>query len=313
MSVISVTFCLLAVDVKLLSFHAPTRNPLQTLPRPWIAFRMFIAVLLVVLYVIFRNGPSVWFLQDILGIAVMVYMLQVVRISSFPVCFALLTVMLIYDVVMVFAVDVMVTVATQVSPTGESVPLLLRFPTLVSELGGYTMLGYGDVILPGLLIVNCRVFDLHIRDYRRSYFYASICGYVLGILLTIMAMAAMQRGQPALLYISPCILGAVAVAAACKKETRKLWEGFRGRAPKLPTAEEASAADEEAVRERGEPLEMTEAAAHTRSSEAEEDDSGVVTQTLQVIIPVHEDELEVAHDDDFEAGNDDRPLLPRSS
>lgn len=35
---------------------------------------------------------------------------------------------------------------------GEAVPMLLRFPRLFDTWGGYDMIGFGDIIFPGLLV-----------------------------------------------------------------------------------------------------------------------------------------------------------------
>ena len=41
----------------------------------------------------------------------------------------------------------------------ESLPMLFLFPRLNGNPGDFSMLGYGDVILPGLLIVHNHLFD----------------------------------------------------------------------------------------------------------------------------------------------------------
>jgi signal peptide peptidase-like protein 2B len=35
---------------------------------------------------------------------------------------------------------------------GEALPMLLRFPRLFDTWGGYDMIGFGDIIFPGLLV-----------------------------------------------------------------------------------------------------------------------------------------------------------------
>ena len=36
--------------------------------------------------------------------------------------------------------------------TGESIPMLLRIPRFFDPWGGYDMIGFGDIIFPGLLV-----------------------------------------------------------------------------------------------------------------------------------------------------------------
>jgi hypothetical protein len=36
--------------------------------------------------------------------------------------------------------------------SGESIPMLLRIPRFFDPWGGYDMIGFGDIIFPGLLV-----------------------------------------------------------------------------------------------------------------------------------------------------------------
>lgn len=46
---------------------------------------------------------------------------------------------------------------------GEAIPMLLKFPRLFDPWGGYDMIGFGDIIFPGLLVCFS-------QRYRISYF-----------------------------------------------------------------------------------------------------------------------------------------------
>lgn len=39
---------------------------------------------------------------------------------------------------------------------GEAIPMLLRFPRLNDPWGGYDMIGFGDILFPGLLVCFSR-------------------------------------------------------------------------------------------------------------------------------------------------------------
>ena len=46
---------------------------------------------------------------------------------------------------------------------GENIPMLYMFPRLTGWTGGYSMLGYGDVIFPSLLLSHVLRFDYKVR------------------------------------------------------------------------------------------------------------------------------------------------------
>lgn len=45
-----------------------------------------------------------------------------------------------------------VQVAQGDSSSGETIPMVLRFPRLFDPWGGYSVLGFGDILFPGLLL-----------------------------------------------------------------------------------------------------------------------------------------------------------------
>ena len=65
-----------------------------------------------------------------------------------------------------------------------------------------------------------------------TYAVPCMCAYVVGLALTFVALklnVGGQRGQPALLYLVPCSLGTVALAAKLRGEWRGLWSGDAAR------------------------------------------------------------------------------------
>lgn len=75
--------------------------------------------------------------------------------------------------------------------------------------------------------------------FPKTYFRASIVGYVLGMLVTLGVMQVFEHGQPALLYLVPGVLGSLWLTALCRGEL-PLMLGF-------------SEAEEEEVPEDGKP------------------------------------------------------------
>jgi len=190
------------------------------------------AIVLVGLWLRFRNEPQGWFFQDIIGAGFLCWLQRTLRLPSMKVATLLLSVMFFFDVFWVFispalfrGKSVMVEVATG-GGTGESVPMLLRIPAIGDAFGRDRMLGFGDVALPGLLVSFLRRYDLLARKrFFGGYFAPSLLGYFVGLSVTIVALFIMRMGQPALLYLVPGTLGTTLVLAKKRGELPSLWEG----------------------------------------------------------------------------------------
>lgn len=80
----------------------------------------------------------------------------------------LLAGLFIYDVFWVFATDVMTSVAK-----GIDAPILLQFPQDIYrngwlEANKYSMLGLGDIVIPGIFIALLRRFDQRVGDVEKK-------------------------------------------------------------------------------------------------------------------------------------------------
>ncbi|XP_064136274.1 signal peptide peptidase-like 2B isoform X4 [Loxodonta africana] len=193
-----------------------------------------------VVWGIFRNEDQwAWVLQDALGIAFCLYMLKTIRLPTFKACTLLLLVLFIYDVFFVFITpfltksgnSIMVEVATgpSDSATHEKLPMVLKVPRLnTSPLAlcdrPFSLLGFGDILVPGLLVAYCHRFDIQVQS-SRIYFVACTIAYGIGLLVTFVALALMQRGQPALLYLVPCTLVTSCGVALWRRELGTFWTG----------------------------------------------------------------------------------------
>jgi hypothetical protein len=60
------------------------------------------------------------------------------------------------------------------------------------------------------------------HNFSTSYFNSVFAGYTFGLALTIVVMNVFNAAQPALLYIVPAVLGAVALHAWQRKELNKV-------------------------------------------------------------------------------------------
>ncbi|XP_010508474.1 PREDICTED: signal peptide peptidase-like 3 [Camelina sativa] len=178
-----------------------------------------------------RHTSYSWVGQDILGICLMITALQVVRLPNIKVATVLLCCAFVYDIFwvfispLIFHESVMIVVAQGDSSSGESIPMLLRIPRFFDPWGGYDMIGFGDILFPGLLISFASRYDkIKKRVVVNGYFLWLTIGYGIGLLLTYLGLYLMDgHGQPALLYIVPCTLGLVVILGLIRGELKELW------------------------------------------------------------------------------------------
>uniref|UniRef100_A0A3B5ML59 PA domain-containing protein n=1 Tax=Xiphophorus couchianus TaxID=32473 RepID=A0A3B5ML59_9TELE len=209
-----------------------------------------VCISVAVIWGVYRNEDGwIWILQNLLGIAFCLNFMKTITLSNFKICVILLTLLLLYDVFFVFitpfftknGVSIMVQVAlgpdarcghkalaAVVSPT--PIPVVMRVPRFsawAQNLCGlqFSILGYGDIIVPGLLVAYCSRFDVWINSRKKVYFISCGFAYLLGLVLTFAVMLLSGMGQPALLYLVPFTLITSAVVAGCRGEMRQFWTG----------------------------------------------------------------------------------------
>lgn len=204
------------------------------------------------LWVAHRNEDRwAWLLQDTLGVAYCLFVLRRVRLPTLRNCASFLLALLAFDVFFVFVTplltrtgeSIMVEVASgpMDSLSHERLPMVLKVPRLSFSAWTlcdqpFSILGFGDIVVPGFLVAYCHRFDVQIRS-RQVYFVACTTAYAVGLLITFVAMVLMQMGQPALLYlVSSTLLTSLAVAA-CRQELTLFWTGQgRAKTPAQPVA-----------------------------------------------------------------------------
>ncbi|CAK7204427.1 hypothetical protein SEUCBS139899_007184 [Sporothrix eucalyptigena] len=97
-------------------------------------------------------------LNNVLGLGLSYFALQVVSGTSFAIGSTVLLGLFLYDIVMVFYTPFMVTVATKVEAPIK----------IVAASGGQSgMLGLGDIVVPGIYICLCLRYDLY-RFYAQQ-------------------------------------------------------------------------------------------------------------------------------------------------
>lgn len=213
-----------------------------------------------------------WILMDALAMGLCISMIAYLRLPSLKVSILLLLGLVVYDVfwvyfsVYIFKDNVMVKVATQPadnpisfvadkigSITYEEVPSSrhlslpgkLVFPSY-SEQGRMSMLGLGDIVMPGLLLSFVLRFDNHKRqtstnlseESKIKYFHCSLVGYFLGLLTATIVSEVYKSAQPALLFLVPSTLLPLLVIGYLNGDLREMWSNpFGNIATKLKQIE----------------------------------------------------------------------------
>ncbi|KAB2634936.1 signal peptide peptidase-like 2 [Pyrus ussuriensis x Pyrus communis] len=173
-----------------------------------------------VLWGVCHNLSFAW-----IGIALIITVLQIVRIPNLKklmrggfvnyVGTVLLSCAFLYDIFWVFVSkklfheSVMIVVARGDKSGEDGIPMLLKIPRMFDPWGGFSIIGFGDILLPGLLVAFSLRYDwLANKTLRAGYFIWAMIAYGLGLLITYVALNLMDgHGQLALLYIVPFTLG----------------------------------------------------------------------------------------------------------
>lgn len=125
----------------------------------------------------------------------------------------------------------MITVAKNLD-----LPIKLVFPFLNAEQEvAKSMVGLGDIVLPGLFISFCLKFDIdqafkkhtEIKSFSEielNYFNMAFVGYFYGIVETFLAMYIFEHPQPALLFLVPMCTIPVLLRALFRGEFFKFIE-----------------------------------------------------------------------------------------
>ncbi|KAG8966307.1 hypothetical protein FRC03_012209 [Tulasnella sp. 419] len=177
-----------------------------------------------------KNQPKPVLWTVVLGSAFAFHALSMIKLDSFKTGVILLSGLFVYDVWWVFGTTVMVDVATKLD-----VPIKLMWPK--NSNGDFTLLGLGDVVVPGMFIALALRYDQHRfveraggkgqskqrYSFGKPYFWAAISAYILGLATTTIVMHITKRAQPALLYLSPACILSFLLTAAIRGEMAEAW------------------------------------------------------------------------------------------
>lgn len=92
--------------------------------------------------------------------------------------------------------------------TSLDVPIKLLWPKSMAFAAerGFTMLGLGDVVMPGIFIALALRYDYARAEktqtsFEKPYFIVTLTAYVVGLVATMAVMHTFGKAQPALLYL----------------------------------------------------------------------------------------------------------------
>lgn len=171
-------------------------------------------------------------LNNIFGIVFCIHAIERISIGSYKIGAVLLIGLFFYDIFWVFGTEVMVTVAKSFDG-----PIKLLFPTkfaTADEKGQFSLLGLGDIVIPGLFVALLLRFDAvranialkhaHGIRFPKPYFLVNIVCYALGLVTTVAVMYFFKAAQPALLYLVPACLGGSLIVALVRGEFTALFQ-----------------------------------------------------------------------------------------
>jgi signal peptide peptidase-like protein 2B len=223
------------------------------------ALSVAIAVSVAVLWWMFPTSWYRWIVQDVMAVAVTLYILRQVQLPNLQAATALLGLAFLYDVFFVyispllFGSNVMVSVASGVGLDDDSplvtdenycekypdyvdcatttLPMLIYVPAFLTwDTDDNAILGLGDIVLPGLLLTWAARYDLrrygslYTERAGNGYFPMVGMGYAFGLCLAQIAVELFNSGQPALFYVVPCTLGLVLYRAYESDNLGMLWQ-----------------------------------------------------------------------------------------
>ncbi|KAI0769775.1 signal peptide peptidase-domain-containing protein [Trametes elegans] len=165
-------------------------------------------------------------LTDLLALSFSHNALSLLKLDSFKTGCVLLSGLFFYDIWWVFGTEVMVKVATSLD-----VPIKLLWPKsmVFSADRGFTMLGLGDIVIPGMFVAMALRYDYHRATQQgqqgvsKVYFLTSLAAYASGLVTTMAVMHFFRKAQPALLYLSPACILSFFLTALARGELKDAW------------------------------------------------------------------------------------------
>lgn len=142
-----------------------------------------------------------WLINNILGVAICLVAIETIQLPNLVTSSVLLIGLFFYDIFWVFGTTVMVSVAKNIDG-----PIKVELPrNFFGESRQLSMLGLGDIVIPGFFISQMLRFSVHVGRGNK-YFRAAMYAYTASLINTVAVMLVFNAAQPALLYIVPWLL-----------------------------------------------------------------------------------------------------------
>lgn len=117
-------------------------------------------------------------------------------------------------------------VAKAMNITAPSLTSHLELPSkmIIPSFDGVSasMLGLGDIAVPGLLLSF--LYRLSLQPKPGSYYWVALAGYATGLVITMAVSLTWRHAQPALLFLVPSTLIPVFLVSWWRGEFRALWD-----------------------------------------------------------------------------------------
>eukprot|EP00397_Hematodinium_sp_SG-2012_P039644 GEMP01043316.1.p1 GENE.GEMP01043316.1~~GEMP01043316.1.p1 ORF type:complete len:261 (+),score=27.74 GEMP01043316.1:392-1174(+) len=177
-------------------------------------------------------------LHNIFTLVFAIQGIAIISLSRFAVGYILLTGLFIYDNFWVLGTNVMLSVAKQFEG-----PVKLILPTSFDPFR-QSILGLGDIVLPGVFVALCLRFDHHLWTLKKKskhkedgtecsvkygtcfdkpYFKASMLAYLLGLLSCGLTATIFRKPLPALMFICPLLALCQLIMAWRRGELTDMW------------------------------------------------------------------------------------------
>lgn len=175
-----------------------------------------------------------WALNNVIGICFCLQGIERFSLGTYKIGAILLIGLFFYDIFWVFGTEVMVTVAKSLDG-----PIKILFPRSltpdpVTNKIQTSLLGLGDIVIPGFFLALLLRFDAHTAEipalpmdiharFPKPYFHSALFAYILGLGVTMFVMIYFDAAQPALLYLVPACLGSSWLCAVVRGELKSLF------------------------------------------------------------------------------------------
>ena len=183
----------------------------------------FLSGLTICLFYLFTRN---WIFNNLIGISLVLLLVRTIRMPNYFVALLMLGFAFFYDIFWVFfspylfGKSVMAYVATNLN-----LPMKIICPIMNnSPIQSCSLLGLGDMALPGFFISFCYYYDK--MKKINIYHITSMISYSIALALCWFCLVFFNSAQPALLYISPCLLIGVGYVGWKRGEFTELWTGI---------------------------------------------------------------------------------------